>query len=461
MTDEDGTQFVEEVASTARGTVLEPGDRGYDEARRVWNARVDREPAAVLQCTSTADVVAGVNAAREHGVRVSAKSGGHHVSGSAICEGGLLLDLAAMDDVTVDAGTRTATVGPGATWGDVDRETQAFGLAVPGGQDPNIGVAGLTLGGGVGWLSRKHGLTCDNLLAAEVVTADGDVVGASERRHEDLFWALRGGGGGFGVVTGFEFRLHEVATVFAGSLIYPLSAAPELARRYASFTDGMPREARLLFGLMELPAAPYYPESVHETRVAMLIACYAGSTATARRVFEPLRSFGDPVADSLRERSYVAWQGAGESRGRMRTHLRSQYLASLPDDAVEVVVDRGRAAPSAGGTVFVSPRGGAETEPSRDETAYPHRDADHHVLVEARWTDPGADDEHVDWVDEFHAAVRPYATGAAPLNFLADDEDAPRVRAGYGGNYDRLRAVKADWDPDGLFAGNPVFDAVE
>ncbi len=434
-----------------RGRLLRPGDGGYDDARRIWNARIDSEPAAIARCTGVADVVAAVEFAREHDVGLSVKAGGHHVSGSAVRDGALTVDLSPMDWVRVDPDARTVRVGGGATWGDVDHETGAFGLAVPGGQDPNIGVAGLTLGGGVGWLSRKYGLTSDNLRSADVVTADGDLVRASEEENPALFWALRGGGGGVGVVTSFEFRLHEVSEVFAGSLVYPAEETDRTARLYREFVTEAPRAARLLFGSMVLPTSSYYPEAVRGARVAILIACYAGPPEEGARVLAPLREHGDPVMDSLRARSYVDFQRAGDSGGSMRTYLRSQYLWTLPEPAIETIAAYAGRAPSSGATVFVSPRGGAETDPAPDATAYPHRDAAHHLLIETRWTDPASDDEHVSWTREFHEAVRPYTTGDAALNFLTDDESDDRRRAAFGGNYDRLVEVKADWDPRAVF----------
>jgi FAD/FMN-containing dehydrogenase len=439
-----------------RGTLLEPGDPGYDEACTLWNARVEKRPTAVLRCRGVADVLAGVEAAQESDLPCSVRSGGHHVSGNALADEGLTLDCRPMDSVRVDPDRERAWVEPGATWGDVDHETSAFGLAVPGGQDPNIGVAGLALGGGVGWLSRKYGLTCDNLRSADVVTADGRLVHASVSENEDLFWALRGGGGSFGVVTTFEFDLHPVSEVFAGSLAYPHDRAGALAHRYESFLADAPREVRLLFGSMVLPAAPYFPETVHDTRVAICIACYAGDPAAGREVLEPLRAFGDPLFDSLRARSYAEFQRAGESRGSMRTHLRSQYLTSLSEAAVETVTEWADRAPSAGATVFVSPRSGAETDPSAEATAYPHREEAHHVLVEARWADPADDEEHVDWVESFYAALEPHTTGEAAANFVGSGEATARQRAAYGGNYERLLEVKRRWDPEGLFRATPT-----
>ena len=435
-----------------RGTLLTPGEAGYDDARTLWNAMVDRRPAAIARCAGVADVIAAVNAAREGDIPLSVKAGGHHVSGSAICEDGLVIDLGEMNGIRVDPGTKRVRVQAGATWGELDHETQAFGLAVPGGQDPNIGVAGLTLGGGVGWLSPKYGLTCDNLLSADVVTADGTLVRASEDENPDLFWALRGGGGNVGVVTSFEFQLHEVGPeVFAGAFVYPHEEIPAVLQCYREFMADAPREVRLLFGSMALPPASVYPEEMHGTRVAMLIAFYAGPPEDGEQVLAPLRECGDPLADSLRPRTYTGFQQAGGSEGALRTDLRSQYLATVPEAAARTILEYADDAPSAGATVFLSPWVGAETDPVSDATAYPHREPAHHLLIEARWEDPAEDDEHTTWVREFHEAMEPYTTGDVELNFLTSDESERRRRAAYGENYERLCEIKAEWDPDSLF----------
>jgi FAD/FMN-containing dehydrogenase len=436
------------------GDVLHPGDEGYEAARTVFNAMIDKYPSYVVRATGAADVVAAVDFARDHDLPLAVKGGGHNFAGTAVCDDGLVIDCSRMDSVRVDPAARTARVGPGATWADVDHETQAFGLATTGGLVSHTGVAGLTLGGGQGYLARKHGLTIDNLRGADVVTADGELVHASEEEHPELFWALRGGGGNFGVVTSFEFQLYEVEEVFAGSLIYPHEEFHAVARSYREFVADAPPEARLLFGSMVLPAKPVFPEAVRDSRVAIVIACYVGSPEEGERVLAPLRERGDPHMDSLRRRPYTAFQRAGDSGGSMRTDLRSQYLATLPDGAIETMAEYAEAAPSAGATVFVSPRGGAETDPPSDATAYPHRDAAHHLLIEARWDACERDDEHVAWVREFHEAVRPYTTGAAAMNFLTDGEGRDRIRAAYGDNYDRLAEIKAEWDPENLFCGN-------
>lgn len=451
----------EELGDRLRGSVLGPGDEGYRSARGVWNARIDRRPAVVVRSRGTADVLETVRFANRHDTVLSVKGGGHHVSGSAVPNGGIMLDLGAMDGVRVDPDDRTLRVGPGARWGQVDHETLAFDLAVPGGQDPDIGVAGLTLGGGVGWLSRKFGLTCDNLLSADVVTARGELVHASPNEHPDLFWSLRGGGGAAGIVTSFEFRLHPVGpSVFAGSLVYPLEDFAAAANYYRDFMSDAPREARLLLGSMVLPPASIYPEEVHDTRVAMIIACYVGDPGEGRRRLDHLRERADPITDTFRERSYLEWQGVGRSRGRLRTYVRSQYLRTLTDASVETIEDSLSVAPSMGATVFASPRGGAETDPSVDATAYPHREDVHHVLVETRWEAPDGDDEHVRWTREFAAALEPHTTGATALNFLTEDEPIDRIRGAFGENLDRLLDVVSTWDPYRRLRMNPHLERI-
>lgn len=443
---------VEQLHESLSGDVLEPGQEGYDEARQVWNARVDNRPDIIARPTDTADIRAAVTIAREYDCPLSVKGGGHHVSGTAILDEGLLLDLCEMDAVDVDPEEKIARVQAGATWKAVDRETQAFGLAVPGGQDPNIGVAGLTLGGGVGWLSRKYGLTSDNVRAVELVTAEGEFVRASEEKHPELFWGLRGGGGRFGVVTSFEYQLHEVGPdILAGSLAYPIADAPAVIRQYREFMADAPREVRVLFGIMALPPASHFPEKRHGEPSVMLVVCYAGPPEEGRPVLEPLRTFGTPFVDSIQRRTYRHFQRAGKSRGSVRTHLRSQYLESLTDDAIDTILTHATDSPSSGTSVFVSPRSGAETDPAPGATAYPHRDAAHHVLVEARWEESAADEAHIEWVRDFHRALASHTTGEVAMNFLTADEPDDRRRAAYGGNYERLRRLQREWDPDGRF----------
>ena len=453
---------VERLRADSCGPVFEPGDVGYDDARQVWNAMIDHRPDVIVKPTGVADVMTAVQWAGEFDIGLSVKGGGHHISGAAVPDEGLLVDLGRMNTVDVNPDTRIARVQAGATWGEVDHETQAFGLAVPGGQSPTVGVAGLTLGGGVGWLSRKFGLTCDNVRAVELVTADGELIRASETNHPELFWGLRGGGGRFGVVTTFEYHLHEVGPeILAGSLVYPLEDAARIARQYREFMVEAPREVRLLFGLMALPPASHIPEECHGMRGVLLVVSYAGSPSTGRDVLEPLRVTNDPIADSIRPRPYAQFQRVGESEERARSYARSQYLADMSDAAIETILTHGRTVPSAGATVFISPRSGAEVDPASDETAFPHRDAAHHVLVEARWEDPARDDEHVSWVRRFHEALRPHATGDVAMNFLTTDESNERRRAAYGPNRSRLLQLQRQWDPQGRFRMTRPFDPVD
>lgn len=453
--DTPSRETIRALRNQVRGTVLEPGEAGYDEARTIWNGMIDREPGVIVQCTGAADVMTAVSKAKDPEFDLAIKCGGHHVSGAAICDGGLIIDLSPMNRIRVDPDARTARVQAGATWGDIDHETQQFGLAIPGGQDPNIGVSGLTLGGGIGWLSRKYGLTSDNLLAADVVTADGGLVTASADRNPDLFWALRGGGGNFGVVTSFKFRLHRVGPeILAGSLIYPIEEFSDIVAKYETFVETAPREVRLLLGIMELPATPYYPEEVHNTRVVLLVVFYGGDPEKGKPIVAPLRNFRDPIRDSIQPRLYKSFQQVGKSGEIKRTYIKTHFLKTLRKDAIETIYEYGTDVPPDETSIFIAYHGGAETDPPFDATAYNHREDSHRVMVEARWSDPGEDAEHIDWVREFHSELQSYATKRVPVNFMTEDEGEDRIRMAYGENYERLQRIKAEWDPKNLFDRN-------
>ena len=455
-------EAIHRLQETVRGKILLPGHDDYDDSRQVWNAMIDHRPDLIVRPLDTQDVLEAVRIAGTYDFPLSVKGGGHHVSGTAVPDYGMLLDLAEMNHVAVDPTAQIARVQAGATWGDVDAATQAHGLAVPGGQDPNIGVAGLTLGGGVGWLSRKYGLTCDNVRSVELVTEKGELIRASTDEYSDLFWGLCGGGGRFGVVTSFEYDLHRVGPeIFAGSIAYPLTAAPEVLRNYRAFMVDAPLEVRVLFGIMALPPVTHVPEHQHGQRAVMLIVCYAGPPDTGREVLAPLRSVGTPFGDSIKQRTYTAFQRAGESRGSVRTYLRSQYLTDLTDEAIEIIHTHGSDSPSTGATIFVSPRSGAETALSSDATAYPHRTPAHHVLIEARWEDPAADGAHIDWVQDGYQALMPHTTGEVSMNFLTEDESVSRRRAAYGENYQRLQALQRKWDPGGRFRNTCKIDPTD
>lgn len=416
---------------------------------------IDKHPAVIAKCAGVADVISCVDFARENDLLLSVKGGGHHVAGTAVCDGGLMIDLSEMNGIWVDNQSKIARTQSGATWGEVDHETQEFGLATVGGQDPNIGVAGMTLGGGIGWLSRKYGLTIDNLLEVDLVTADGRFLTASDENHPDLFWALRGGGGNFGVVTSFKFELHTVGpNVLAGSLIHPIERTDEIAKFYNDFAADAPDELRTLFGIMVLGDGSHLPRELHNERVAIIVNLHAGDPEQAAEDLAPLREFGEPIIDSIRKRPYKEFQRAGTSEEKWRTYLRSQYLDELTPDIIDILTEYSANIPSKESTVFISHRGGAETRPAKDATAYPHRRESFHVLIEARWEDPGKDSEHLVWVQEFHQALHPYTIDGPAMNFLTEDEPEERVKASYGQNYERLVDVKTEWDPNNIFQMN-------
>lgn len=437
------------------GPIFLPGEPEYENARRVWNARIERHPAIVLRPSDVDDVRTAVRLTRSVDRSLTVKAGGHHISGSAVHDDAVLLDLSALTGIRTDADS--VTVGGGATWGAVDRATAAIGRATPGGQDPNIGVAGLTLGGGVGWLSRRYGLACDNILSAAVVLADGSLVRASESTDDDLFWAIRGGGGRFGVVTRLRFRTYPVDEVVAGSLVFPIESASSVLRDYRELMADAPRSVRPLVGLMTLPPSSPLAAQVTSNRVCIVIVCLVDRIDAGLAALAPLRERDDCQVDSLRSRRYHRFQRAGESADRARTALRSRRLSTLTDGAIRQLVDCGTAVPGPGATVFISPRGGAETDPESTETAYPHRYSHHHVLVETRWTDSTADSDHLEWVESCRGALAAWTTDVADVNFHTGDAHDGSAAELYGSNLARLRRLKQRYDPENCFGSSHGF----
>jgi len=438
-----------------RGAVLHPGDDGYAEARTVWNAMIDKYPAAIVRARGAADVMAAVDFAREHDVRLAVKGGGHNFAGTAVCDDGLVVDCSLMDSVRVDPHDRTARVGPGATWGDFDHEAGAFGLATTGGLVSTTGVAGLTLGGGQGYLARKHGLTVDNLVGADVVTADGELVHASESAHPDLFWALRGGGGNFGVVTAFEFELHEVGRVLGGPVFYPYEDARGVLECYREFTGDAPDELACYAMFLRIPPEEPFPRERRGDPAIALVACYAGPIDEGETALEPLRAVGDPLLDGIRPLPYPELQRSfddGSPEG-YRWYSKSHYLDGLPDGAIDTILEFTDPYPGPLTQVAIEPMGGAIGRVDPAETAFRHREAEYSLGIWPAWDDPGRDDDMRAWAREFHEAMAPYATGGVYANYLDRDED-DRIRAAYGGNYERLVAVKNEWDPENLFRVN-------
>ncbi len=439
-----------------RGEVLALGEPGYEEAREIWNAMVDRRPAAIARCVSAEDVVQCVRFAREHGVLVAVRGGGHNIAGNALCDGGLVIDLSPMKRVEVDARARRATVEPGCTLGDFDAAAQAHGLATPLGINSTTGVAGLTLGGGFGWLSRKYGMTVDNLLSADVVTAEGQRVRASERENPDLFWGLRGGGGNFGVVTRFEFQLHPVGPeVLTGLIVFPFEQGKSVLTQFARFTEAMPDELNVWMVTRKAPPLPFLPPEVHGKEVVALALCYAGDPQRGERLVQPLRGFGKAYGEHVGVQPYVAWQQAFDpllAKGA-RNYWKSHNFTQLSDGALDSILEYAGRLPSAQCEIFVAALGGQVGRVAAGATAYSSRDANYVMNVHGRWDSPAEDDRCVAWAREFFARSQPFASSGAYVNFLTQDE-ADRVASAYGETYRRLVELKKKYDPTNFFRVN-------
>ncbi|MFN3653683.1 MAG: FAD-binding oxidoreductase [Armatimonadota bacterium] len=439
-----------------QGELVVPSDEAYDGARQIWNGMIDKHPAAILQCAEAGDVIHAVCYAREAGMLLAVRGGGHNVAGNALCDGGLVIDLSRLRAVHVDAVRHRAIVEGGATLGDVDAATQAHGLATPLGINSTTGVAGLTLGGGFGWLSRQYGLTVDNLEAAEVVTADGEVVYASDSEHSDLFWALRGGGGNFGVVTRFEYRLHPVGPqVLSGLIVYSLEEARKVLPQYREFAAQAPEALSVWLVLRQAPPLPFLPEAVHGQGILALALCYAGDPEQGESLVEPLRHFGSPVGEHVGAQPYTAWQQAFDPllTPGARNYWKTHNFAELQDGLFDAIVEYAKKLPTPQCEFFIGALGGAASRPSPHATAYAHRDARFVMNFHGRWEDPADDARCIGWAREFFQASAPFATGGAYVNFLTADE-AGRVHAAYGENYDRLAQVKRTYDPTNLFRVN-------
>jgi FAD/FMN-containing dehydrogenase len=447
---------VEAFALQIGGGVLGRNHPGFDDARRVWNGTVDRRPALIARCVDTGDVQAAVRFAAAHRMLVSVRGGGHHIAGNAVAEGGLMLDLSGMRAIGIDAARRTARVGPGALLGEVDREAQAHGLATPLGINSTTGVAGLTLGGGFGWLTRRHGMTIDNLLRATVVTADGAVRVASATSQPELFWALRGGGGNFGVVTEFEFQLHPVGPeVYAGLVVYPFAQAREVLRAWRDFTLGAPDELSAWAVLRKAPPLPFLPASAHGTEVVILPLVHSGDVEAGRIAAAPLLRLGDPLGVALGPTPYAGFQAAFDPllTAGGRNYWKSNNFSTLTDAALDVTIASAARLPGPECEIFVAQLGGAMGRVKPSATAFVGRDARYIMNVHGRWSDAGDDDRVRDWARQVFQAAAPHATGSGYVNFLTDDE-AERVATSYGANYARLQAVKRRFDPDNLFRMN-------
>ncbi len=451
----------EELGESFRGELLVPSSPGYDAARRIWNGAIDRRPACIARCTGVADVVAAVRFAREHDLEVAVRGGGHNVAGTAVCDDGIVIDLSAMRAVWVDPAGRTAWVQGGALWGDVDRETQAHGLATTGGIIGHTGVAGLTLGGGLGFLMRKHGLAVDNLLAAEVVTAEGTILRVAADEHPDLFWALRGGGGNFGVVTSFRFTLHAVGpTVLAGPVFWAADNTADVLRFYRDFAAAAPDELGSVVRLGTVPPLAAIPEHLHWRPTVSVACCYAGAVEDGERAVQALRRFGTPLVDLLSPTPYGVFQGGLDDTVLHGWHYywKATNLAGLSDDLIAVIADHAFSAGSPRSYSAMFHLGGAVARVPRDGTAYAGRDVAHNIVIDAVCL-PDEPGERVAteaaWARRFLEALQPHRAGGVYVNFLDADDDFGRVREAYGDQvYRRLAEVKARYDPDNVFHHN-------
>jgi FAD/FMN-containing dehydrogenase len=447
---------IDDLRKHLRGQVLRPGDAAYDEARQIWNATIDRKPALIARCTSTEDVLECVKFARDTELLVSVRGGGHNIAGNAVCDDGLMIDLSPMKSVQIDTKARRASVGPGCTLGDFDAAAQAYGLATPLGINSTTGVAGLTLGGGFGWLSRKHGMTVDNLLAAEVVTADGRRLRASATENDDLFWGLRGGGGNFGIVTRFDFQLHPVGPqVLSGLIVYPFDEAKSVLAKFARFTQAMPDELNVWMVTRKAPPLPFLPAAVHGKEIVALALCYVGDPAKGEKLIAPLRSFGTPVGEHVGVQPFTAWQQAFDpllTKGA-RNYWKSHNFSQLSDGAIDSIVEYAGKLPSAQCEIFVGTIGAQTTRVAPEAMAYSSRDANYVMNVHGRWESPAEDERCIAWAREFFAKSKPFASSGAYINFLTQEE-ADRIAFAYGPTYQRLAGIKKKYDPTNFFRMN-------
>jgi FAD/FMN-containing dehydrogenase len=439
---------VQNFADSLRGRLVHPGDGGYDEARKVWNGMINRRPALIARCAGVADVIAAVRFAREHELLVSVKGGGHNITGNAVCEGGVMIDLSPMKSVRVDPVGHTARAEAGLTWGEYNRETQAFGLASTGGVVSTTGIAGLTLGGGLGWLHGKHGLSCDNLLSADIVTANGELLTAGPERHPDLFWGLRGGGGNFGVVTSFQYRLHPVDSVLAGMVVHPMAKAKEMLHFYREFCRGCPDD---------MVAAAAMMTSHDGDPIAVIVAAYIGDLAAGEKAMASLRKFGPPLVETIAPTSYVALNSLFDAAfpyGGVQRYWKSSFLKELGDDMLDIMISRSAKFLSPMSNVLFFHLHGAATRVDRDATAFGLRDDQWDYDVISQWTDVAEAPGHIQWTREFWTAVEPFASGQVYVNHLDAEEGTTRIRAAYGHGYGRLVALKNKFDPTNLFRLN-------
>jgi FAD/FMN-containing dehydrogenase len=435
---------ITDLSARFSGALLLPGASGYDDARRIHNGMIDRRPALIARCLGSADMADAVNFARARGLDLAVRGGGHNVGGRAVCDDGMMLDLALMKGIHVDPVRRTARAQGGVTWREFNRETQLHGLATTGGVISTTGIAGLTLGGGIGWLMAKYGLATDNLVSAEVVTAAGEILRASKDENADLFWGLQGGGGNFGAVSWLEYRLHPVGTVTSGLIVYPFAQARDVLRFFREITANLPDDLTIFCGLLHAPDG---------TRIAALIVCHCGALSEAEASLQPIKRFGTPMMDTIGPTTYEATNmmlDAGFPRGALN-YWKSNFMAELSDQGIDTLISQFAACPSSMSGLLLEHIHGAATRVGVGETAFPHRREGYNFLIVSEWLDPAANAPNIAWARQSYDAMRAGFTSGRYVNYLGDDDGEDAVAAAYGPNYQRLRALKAKYDPTNLF----------
>ncbi len=449
----------DELRASLRGELICAGDGGYDEARKVYNGMIDRRPTAIIRCADVADVIAAVGLARQEGRVLSVRGGSHSVPGFGTNDDGIVCDLSPMTGIRVDPERRTARAEGGCTWGDLDHATHAFGLATTGGIISTTGVAGLTLGGGIGHLARGHGLSCDNLVSADVVTAEGQLVTASEDENADLLWALRGGGGNFGVVTSLEYRLHPVGEIYGGPIFYPVDRAGELMRFYREFIAQAPEELGAFFAFQIAPPLPFIPEDRHGETMCLIVACWTGPVDEGERAVAPLLEAAPVVAQHVGPMPYPALNGAFDALlpPGLQHYWKADFVRELTDDAIAAHVEHGPRVPCVEATMHLYPIDGACHRVASDATAFAYRDARFACVIAGMWPDPADNERNTRWVREYWDAIHPHSELGGYVNFMAGD-DQDRIRDNYRGNYRRLVEIKHRYDPNNLFRMNQNID---
>jgi FAD/FMN-containing dehydrogenase len=444
---------IEQLRSNVKGQIVLPTDPNYDEVRTIWNAMIDRRPAVIVQIAEADDVSTAIAFARENGLDISIRGAGHNIAGNSLSDDGLVIDFSNMKNVRVDTEKRRAYVEPGATLGDFDKAVQTHGLATPVGINSTTGIAGLTLGGGFGWLTRKYGMTIDNLLSADVITADGSKLRVSENENADLFWAIRGGGGNFGIVVQFEFKLYPVGPeILAGLIVFPLNQAKQVLTKYREYVESIPEELNVWVVLRQAPPLPFLPEDVHGKEVIVLAVFYAGDVAEGEKLIEPLRSFGDPYGIHIGAQPYVDWQQAFDPllTPGSRNYWKSHNFTKLEDGALDSMIEFTGKLPSPQCEIFVGLISGSANRVASDAMAYGSRDAKFVLNVHGRWEEATHDETCIGWAREFFKASAPYASAGAYVNFMTEEE-GDRVAAAYGSNHDRLVQIKRKYDPENVF----------